>query len=722
MDNGTLGFMARLKRHHIFRVASIYAVAAWVLIQLGNSIFPNLGWPRQSVLILITAVALLFPVVLVLGWMFIPPSKEDPDKFSQWQHLRWRLGSVLTVVVVALVMVSGVFLWRANARRMQAQALTRTVTPAATAAAPVAAAIPAKSVAVLPFENLSPDKNNAYFASGMQDMILTKLAGIADLKVIARTSTEKYVSHPDDLRVIGQQLGVAAVLEGSVQKSGNQVLINVQLIDAGTDAHLWAEAYQRNLNNIFDVEGEVAGKVATALNARLSESESTRLAVVPTQNPEAYDLFLQGEYYRNRCGAEYQMSACEQAIQEYRAATQKDLQFALAFARMADVQLFQGRLDGGDTSPQLYASAKANVDRALTLAPQLAEAHLAQGFYDDYANGNLDASLRAFEQARALKPQDAETIFAIGINYKHRDQWIAAIQSYRQALALDPRNLEMLAELAFTYEVVGHYADTVRTAKQGLAINPESSVMLGNLIDSTLLQTGDVNRALALLDAAPADGQKDPSILELRANLLYLRRDYTTARNLLVQLPANTDSRVGAIEGIMGDIERAAGNLPAANTHYLHAAALIEAGLKADVSQDAAFELHRDLAYNYAALGRVDKALEQLRLAGKFIPHSDQPLIKVELLDRVAQIQGLLGNAGKAVAALDKLLASGNGGYLESVAMLKLDPLWDPIRGDPRFQVLLQKYSQYKPAVIYDAPPDASSGKPIPSQTSPSRA
>ncbi|MGH7745917.1 MAG: hypothetical protein ACREQ5_14225, partial [Candidatus Dormibacteria bacterium] len=265
--------MARLKRHHIFRVASVYAIAAWVLMQLANSIFPGMGWPRQGVLILIVAMALLFPVVLILGWMFIPPSKENPAKFSHWQHLRFRLGAVLAVVIVALVVISAVYLWHAHTRHLKAEKITIAEAPVVTPAPVTATSIPAKSIAVLPFENLSDDKTNAYFVCGMQEMILTKLANIGDLKVIASTSTQSYSSHPEDLKVITQQLRVATVLEGSVQKIGNQVLINVQMIDVNTDNHLWAESYKRTLSDIFDVEAEVAQKVAQALNARLTETE-----------------------------------------------------------------------------------------------------------------------------------------------------------------------------------------------------------------------------------------------------------------------------------------------------------------------------------------------------------------------------------------------------------------------------------------------------------------
>ena len=243
--------------------------------------------------------ALLFPVVLVLSWMFIPPSKENPAKFSRWQHLRWRLGSVLTLVIVMLVTLSGTYLWHAHARHLKAEEVAATKAPAVTPA-PATTVIPAKSIAVLPFENLSPDKNNAYFADGMQEMILTKLADIGDLKVIARTSTMQYSSHPEDLKTIGQQLGIATVLEGSVQKAGNQVLINVQLINVNTASQLWAEAYTRSLDNIFSVESEVAEKVAAALDAKLTAAEQAHVAAAPTTDANAFNFYLLANAHANR--------------------------------------------------------------------------------------------------------------------------------------------------------------------------------------------------------------------------------------------------------------------------------------------------------------------------------------------------------------------------------------------------------------------------------------
>jgi TolB-like protein len=683
MPDEPLSFMARLKRHHIFRVASVYAIGAWVLIQLANSIFPDLGWPRQSILILIVAVALLFPVVLALGWMLISPSKEDPAKFSRWQRLHWRLGSAVSLVLITLVTFSGIYLWRINARHLKAETAVSAQEPL------TPTSIPVKSIAVLPFENLSRDPDNAYFASGIQDMILTKLADIGDLKVIARTSTEKFASHPDDLRTIAQQLGVATILEGSVQKAGNRVLINVQLIDANTDSHLWAQAYTRTLNDIFGVEGDVAQMIAEALKAKLTPAESQQVASLPTHNSRAYDLFLLGEYYSSRVTANYLKSDVDNAIQKYREAIQEDPGFALAYTKLALMLLYKYRFI--DSDPQHFLPAKTAIDMALKLAPELADAYIAQGLYDDYALNNADASLAAFEHARKLKPQDAEIFQYIGVNYKHRGQIDAAIKSYQEALELDPRNIDTLTELALVYRYERRYADAERAATRGLSIDPDSSNLIDFLSQSILFQTGNIDRALAVLNAAPVSVQNDPWIIFHHGNLMLLRRDYAGAKALYDRVPSGQSISAGDIEQSKGDVEWYAGNRVKAREHYLRASAFKQSELKTSLSKIAMASLHFDLGLIYARLGRASDALEQGHIAIKLIPRHVEDATKLESLFEMAQIQAALGDAGATVPILDQLLAKPAGAII-SPPLLKIDPIWDPIRNDPRFQALLKKY------------------------------
>ncbi len=285
--------ISELKRRNVFKVAMAYAIAGWLIIQVISTIAPQLHLPHWVPTFFTILVLTGFPIAIILAWAFemTPEGVKRTDEVPEEKSVTQKTGRRLNVVLgVLLVITVGIIFYQ---QFFRAQPAISGGVSKGTAVADSASA-PAKSIAVLPFENMSADSNNVYFANGMQDMILTKLADIGDLKVISRTSTERYKSHPGDLKTIAAQLGVATILEGSVQKAGNQVLINVQLINAQNDNHIWAESYTRTLDNIFGVEGEVAEKIASALNAKLSPTESKAVAHMPTRNPAAYDAYLRG--------------------------------------------------------------------------------------------------------------------------------------------------------------------------------------------------------------------------------------------------------------------------------------------------------------------------------------------------------------------------------------------------------------------------------------------
>jgi TolB-like protein len=303
-------FFAELRRRNVYKVAVAYAVVAWLLIQVATQVFPFFDIPNWVVRLIVLAIVVGFPIALVIAWAFeltpegIKRTEDvDPALATSAKSHAW----IYVAVAAAFLSFGLFFLGRFTVSPQQGES----------------ADIPAKSIAVLPFDNLSGDKDNAYFANGMQDMILTKLAGIGDLKVISRTSTEKYKSRPDDLKTVAAELGVATILEGSVQKAGNEVLINVQLIDAASDNHLWAEAYTRTLDNIFGVEGEVAQKVADALEARLTPAESAHVAEAPTRNSAAFDVFLQAEEQAQKANASQSQAAYLAADNDYRQAIRR---------------------------------------------------------------------------------------------------------------------------------------------------------------------------------------------------------------------------------------------------------------------------------------------------------------------------------------------------------------------------------------------------------------
>jgi serine/threonine-protein kinase len=314
---------------------------------------------------------------------------------------------------------------------------------------PAPAAAPAKSIAVLPFENLSEDKANAYFATGMQDEILTRLASIHDLKVISRTSTLKYQSHPEDLRTVGAQLGVASVLEGSVQRAGDQVHINLQLIDASDDSHLWAQSYDREIKDIFAVERDIAQSVADALKAQLMPAEATRVAATPTQNPAAYDFYLRGMAHFNKAYDQDVLTAAEvpQAIALFEQALAADPKFALADAQLAYAHMFM-YFNAADRTETRLAAAKTAVDRSLASQPDLGEAHFALAVYHYWGRREYGPALEQLRLARETLPNSADVVTIIAAVARRQNRWDEAITGFRQATLLDPRSSIALDQLA----------------------------------------------------------------------------------------------------------------------------------------------------------------------------------------------------------------------------------------------------------------------------------
>ncbi|HXS73843.1 MAG TPA: tetratricopeptide repeat protein, partial [Rhodanobacteraceae bacterium] len=426
-DIGASGILTRLRQRKLVQWSLAYVAAAFALIQVLDVVAQRFAWPDQLERVLILALAVGFLVVLVLAWYH---GERGAQKVSGTEIM----------ILALLLAIGGGLLWRFE-RATPATGSVRAASstdaaqrnPGATPAAIPIAAIPAKSIAVLPFENLSEDKGNAYFADGMQDLILTKLADIGDLKVISRTSTAKYESHPDNLKVIAQQLGVATILEGSVQKAGDQVLINVQLIDAHTDSHIWADSYTRTLDNIFGVEGEVAQKIADALKARLSPVESAQLAALPTTNQAAYDLFLRAEYQAHKGNLNYGTAEFHAAIPLYRQAIQKDPNFALAYAQLSLAEsgvVWFG--SGEDDVKPLVADSLAQAEKALALQPRLVAGYLALGYNAYWGRQDYPAALKAFAAALKLRPNDADALAATGYVLRRQGRFDEAIAAMRR--------------------------------------------------------------------------------------------------------------------------------------------------------------------------------------------------------------------------------------------------------------------------------------------------
>jgi TolB-like protein/Tfp pilus assembly protein PilF len=437
--------------------------------------------------------------------------------------------------------------------------------------------VSSKSIAVLPFESLSSDKENAYFAEGIQDEILTRLSKIAAIKVISRTSTQKYKSAPDNLREIGKQLGVANLLEGSVQKSGNAVHVSVQLIRVATDEHLWAESYNRKLDDIFGVEGEVASAIADQLNAKLTGSEKESLSIRPTSNPQAYDAYLRGLAFQGRIdGVDSNIAKSIEAFEE---AVRLDPQFGLAWARL----VWEDSLAyvNFEQTPQRREAARQAVENALKLAPNLAETQLAEGIYDSYFEQNSEAAESRFQAVRQQFPNNSFAAQLLGGVARKQGQWDQSHQFFEQAIELDPQNVFLLGAASLTDVGRRDVVSARKLLERARNLSPKNSTVTA-ILALTYQMTGDFAQAETLLaGVTPADG--DAWYFGIMAYNAILLRKYDPAITMLKaqlskSLPA---SRLGSFQGNLADLERHAGNAGAAAQAYEQARLSFETVLRA---------------------------------------------------------------------------------------------------------------------------------------------
>jgi TolB-like protein/Tfp pilus assembly protein PilF len=496
-------FFIELKRRNVYKVAVAYAVVGWLLIQITTQVFPFFEIPSWGVRLVVLIIVLGFPIALVIAWAFeLTPEgiKRTEDVDLDAARISKNRTWIYVALVAGAISLSLFFLGRFSASRNANKW-------------PGGPSLPAKSIAVLPFENRSKDPENAYFTEGVQDEILTRLAKVADLKVISRTSTQGFKSEPEDLLQIARQLGVAHILEGSVQKAGEQVRVNVQLINATTDAHLWAESFDRKLTDIFAVESEIAKNVADKLQAKLTGSEAHAMSAHPTENPEAYQLYLKGRFFWNKRTA----NDFKTALNYFQQAIDKDRGFALAYAGLADTYVLLSGFAAASPKESL-PKAKAAAGKALEMDKTLGEAHasLAQAVfaYDfDFAKANQE-----FRRAIELNP-----------NYATAHQWYAesglaamgqfdkAIAEIKRALELDPLSVIINADVGTILCTAGRYDDAIEQLRKTLEMDPEFYYARWNL-GQVLELKGRTNEAMAEYQKAIALND-DPLPLALLGRL-----------------------------------------------------------------------------------------------------------------------------------------------------------------------------------------------------------
>jgi TolB-like protein/Flp pilus assembly protein TadD len=565
--------------------------------------------------------------------------------------------------------------------------------PVATALTP---SIPEKSVAVLPFENLSRDPDNAYLAGGIQEEILTRLAKIADLKVISRTSTQQYQSKPANLSEIAKQLGVANILEGSVQKAADQVRVNVQLINAQTDSHLWAETYDRTLTDIFGVESEIAKGIAESLQAKLTGREEQALAVKPTSNPEAYDAYLRGLAYEARSASDGRLNAAE----FYEKAVELDPNFAIAWARLsrAHGMIFVGI----EPTAARRDAAKRALENTQKLAPNSPETLLALGYYEYQVLRDYAAAKTTFGRLRKMLSGSSQVPFVLGLVNRREAHWDESIALFEEALALDPRNSEVLGEVAWTYVMFRQFPAALKLYDQMQDIRPNDPDVMAYKAGIFQAQ-GDLAAAAKLL--AEVNAQTDSEYaFAVKMTQLRLTRNYSDALQLLqarlTQFHSASETFKLNRQLELALIHRLAGDVADAKMAAEQLRITTET-----LFQDPSARSLSYLSQAYAAMGKKDLALEAAERAVTIMRHAKDAVIGGVYEENLAFIQTIFGENSRAISTLTELLQTPHGSWFYdhvpiTPALLRLDPIWDPLRADPAFQNLSEEKIDKSVAVL----------------------
>ena len=676
-------FFGELKRRNVYKVAIAYAVIAWLLIQAGSILFPTFEAPGWVMKVFVAIIAAGFPIALVLAWAFelTPEGIKRTEDVAPHETMTPRTGRTIDFVII------GVF------ALVIALLLYDRYRPGKTSSSSNALQ---KSIAILPFENLSEEKANAYFAEGIQDEILTKLAAVRDLKVISRTSTAKYQSKPDNLKKVAQELGVSTILEGAVQRVGDKVRVNVQLIDSNSDAHLWAKSYDRELKDVLEVESEVAEQIADALKANLSPSESHVLAAVRTQNTEAYDLFLRGQYEFHKAESSLSADAYDRADAFYRQTLERDPNFAPAAAGLAYSRLSRHWFVSPLTAQQLQ-DVKSIVDRALALAPDSPEPHFALGVFFYWGHRQYDDALAEFNRTLELQPNNALARQFCGWVYRRRGEWERSIADVRRAQELDPRDAQIPANLGATYSMLRQWKDAEEVGMYALSIDPHDVIAASILAMARLGGPGDVDSALRPFDGIPVGYLSGPgsfqgdvtAIIGMRVYLYAIQKRFSEAFQVFER------EGLGHLQQLSGRaaLRVLAGQTEAGKSAGEEALPLLEARLRE--SPDDTFAM-TELSWVYLALGRKSDALRLAQQAADLISVERDAISGVFFQAGLAQIEVRADAAEEAVKRLRHLLSIPAGQRI-SIARLKIDPVWDPIRTRPDFQQLLSGPEQIGP-------------------------
>jgi TolB-like protein/Flp pilus assembly protein TadD len=660
------GFFKELQRRKVYRVAAAYIIAAGFIIQIGSAVFPAWELPNWTLRLVVVLLLAGFPIALILAWAYdVTPQgiRATPTTATPGAHRRRNLIMLIATGVVVSAAAGFFLLPRASARKID------------------------KSIAVLPFQNLSDEKENAYFADGMQDDILTNLSKIGDLKVISRTSVMSYRNNVTrNVREIGKALGVATLLEGSVRRVGNRVRVNVQLINADTDEHIWAEDYDRDLTDVFAIQTDLAQKIVSTLRAKLSPNEKARLDRRPTLNPDAYLLFVQAHDYANRPDLFRDISS--KAEQLFEQATKIDPNFAAAFAGLSMVESWA--YHSFDPLPARRDKARAAANEALRLQPDLPEAHLALGFSYYYGDRDYERALAEFEIAKRDLPNEAKAYMAIGAIQRRQGKWKESNANFEKSVALDPKDPEILLNLAFSYMATRDFEAADKTFDRGIEAAPQAFACRALKGELAIRWKGDFSVAEKELALVPLGVDPDGLVTLGRVGVLTLQRKFSEALRVVQQFREETLPGYSTAPSpkafVEGTLYTQLGDKVNAHSAF-ESARVVAERLVRESPEDAA--RHAMLGQILAGLGQKEAAIAEGKRAVELRPESRDAFDGPDVTAALAQIYAWTGERDQAFSLLDHLLATPSG---ITVPILKLDPVWDPLRKDPRFQALIDKY------------------------------
>lgn len=677
-------FFTELQRRHVYKVGAAYAVAGWLVVQIATQVFPFFDISNAAVRWVVLAVLAGLPVALVLAWVFdltpdglvrIRDAADVAEMPPREARARRSFERRMNLVLAALLLIAAGYL------------VAEHVPLHGTASAPGTPDGTDTSIAVLPFENLSEDRANGYFAEGIQDEILTRLAKIGSLRVTSRTSTQPFAARPGNLADIAKALGVAHIVEGSVQKSGNRVRINVQLIRAASDTHLWAETYDRTLDDVFSVQGEVAAAIADALGTKLAGNLRTEVIAAPTRNPQAYDAYLRGLALLERG---FQSADQAESARALRDAVTADPDFGTAWALLARAES-NTFFFGVDSSPAQRDLARTALANAQRLAPTLLETQKAEAYYLFRVEAKYELALQQYEALHRRQPNDSEVLVIMAVIQARLDRWSEAMRSAQEAVRIDPRNLFSRKLLAFVELENRRFEAMPASLREALALAPDDQEL--HLDEAVLAQAlGRLPDAAAALEHATLSAENQWFARFMQAKL---SRDYAAAIPFLSRLLANDRASLDPIDRLylqvsLAQLQNLAGDHAAAGLNARAALSALEALARTQSDNPLIPMLigmaQVELGDESAALAAVDRAL-QLR------PEREDVMWGRMLLECRARALARFGRADGAIAQLAHLLATSYGNGIQNYgpitpALLRLDPEFDALRRDPRFLAL----------------------------------